>query len=84
MFFLAGMAIAFYFCNAWQKQKTIVSQKAIKEGSEMNATGRFANIAPILLLAGALMAPGCAGGPLTTREKGASVGALGGIGESKP
>ena len=78
------MAIAFYFCNAWQKQKTIVSQKAIKEGSEMNATGKFANIAPILVLAGPLMAPGSAGGPLTTREKGASIGALGGIGESKP
>jgi hypothetical protein len=65
-------------------KKTIVSQKAVKEDSEMNATGKFANIAPILLLAGALMAPGCAGGPLTTPEKGASIGALGGIGESKP
>jgi len=35
------------------------------------------NIAP-LLLAGAVFASGCAGGPLTTREKGAGIGALGG------
>src|SRR5437899_13015956 len=34
--------------------------------------------APILLLAGALFTSGCAGGPLTTREKGAGIGALGG------
>ena len=31
-----------------------------------------------LLLAGALTLVGCAGGPLTTREKGAGIGALGG------
>src|SRR5712692_5564793 len=31
-----------------------------------------------LLLAGTLFAAGCAGGPLTTREKGAGIGALGG------
>src|SRR5262245_6671344 len=31
-----------------------------------------------LLLAGILFAAGCAGGPLTTREKGAGIGALGG------
>ena len=30
------------------------------------------------LLAGSLLLMGCAGGPLTTREKGAGVGALGG------
>ena len=42
----------------------------------MNATGKFTNIAPILLLAGTLTAVGCAGGPLTTREKGADIGAL--------
>ena len=34
--------------------------------------------APILLLVGALFTSGCAGGPLTTREKGAGIGALGG------
>jgi outer membrane lipoprotein SlyB len=44
----------------------------------MNATGKFTNIALILLLAGTLTAAGCAGGPLTTREKGAGIGALGG------
>jgi phage tail tape-measure protein len=32
----------------------------------------------ITVLAGALLLTGCAGGPLTTREKGAGVGALGG------
>jgi hypothetical protein len=69
---------------AGKKQKTIVSQKAVKEGSETNVTGKPANIAPILLLAGALMAPGCAGSPLTTRGKGSNIGALGEIGECKP
>ncbi|HEY7554848.1 MAG TPA: glycine zipper domain-containing protein [Candidatus Binatia bacterium] len=34
--------------------------------------------APILVLAGALFVSGCAGGPLSTREKGAGIGALGG------
>ena len=33
---------------------------------------------PMLLLAGTLMIAGCAGGELTTREKGAGIGALGG------
>ncbi len=32
----------------------------------------------MLLLAGTLFAGGCAGGPLTTREKGAGIGAVGG------
>jgi phage tail tape-measure protein len=32
----------------------------------------------IMVLAGALLLTGCAGGPLTTREKGAGIGALGG------
>ena len=36
------------------------------------------NKAPILVLAGALLIAGCAGGPLSTREKGAGIGALGG------
>ena len=44
----------------------------------MNATGKFTNRATILLLAGTLTVAGCAGGPLTTREKGAGIGALGG------
>src|SRR5215467_12715861 len=45
---------------------------------EMNATGKFTNMILTLLLAGTLTAAGCAGGPLTTREKGAGIGALGG------
>ena len=32
----------------------------------------------VFLLAGTLFAAGCAGGPLSTREKGAGIGALGG------
>jgi hypothetical protein len=36
------------------------------------------NKSPMLLLAGTLMVVGCAGGPLTTREKGAGIGAVGG------
>lgn len=32
----------------------------------------------VMVVAGALLLTGCAGGPLTTREKGAGVGALGG------
>src|SRR5919197_3967000 len=34
--------------------------------------------ASMALLLGALFSAGCAGGPLTTREKGAGIGALGG------
>jgi len=34
--------------------------------------------ASMFLLAGTLFAGGCAGGPLTTREKGAGIGAVGG------
>jgi phage tail tape-measure protein len=44
----------------------------------MNMTQSFTNRAPMLLLAGTLMVVGCAGGPLTTREKGAGIGAVGG------
>jgi phage tail tape-measure protein len=33
---------------------------------------------PMLLLAGTVLMAGCAGGPLSTREKGAGIGALGG------
>jgi phage tail tape-measure protein len=36
------------------------------------------NKAALAVLAGALIATGCAGGPLSTREKGAGIGALGG------
>jgi uncharacterized protein YcfJ len=50
-----------------------------KGGYKMNATPKKAMFkAPMLLLVGTLMVVGCAGGPLTTREKGAGIGALGG------
>jgi Glycine zipper len=68
------------FLVGWQTTKKIYSpaERSKKEGVEMNTTEKFANIAPILLLAGTLTVIGCAGGPLTTREKGAGIGALGG------
>ena len=36
------------------------------------------NKSPMVLLAATLMVAGCAGGPLTTREKGAGIGTVGG------
>lgn len=44
----------------------------------MKATRKLISKGSILMLAGTLFAAGCAGGPLTTREKGAGIGALGG------
>ena len=44
----------------------------------MEKTNTILSKASMLLLAGTLFAGGCAGGPLTTREKGAGIGALGG------
>jgi len=44
----------------------------------MKITKQIMNKGSILVFAGALFAAGCAGGPLTTREKGAGIGALGG------
>jgi Glycine zipper len=44
----------------------------------MNIRQKLMRKAPALLLAGALAIVGCAGGPLTTREKSAGIGALGG------
>ena len=38
----------------------------------------FYRAGSVFFLAGALTFAGCAGGPLTTREKGAGIGALGG------
>jgi len=40
--------------------------------------GSLINKSPMLLLAGTLMVAGCAGGPITTREMGAGIGAVGG------
>jgi outer membrane lipoprotein SlyB len=44
----------------------------------MKATRKLISKGSILIFAGTLFAAGCAGGPLTTREKGAGIGALGG------
>ena len=44
----------------------------------MEKTRTILSKASMLLLAGTLFAVGCAGGPLTTREKGAGIGAAGG------
>ena len=40
--------------------------------------GSFLKHSPMLFLAGSLMVAGCSGGPLTTREKGAGIGVVGG------
>ncbi|MET0502856.1 MAG: glycine zipper domain-containing protein [Candidatus Binatia bacterium] len=44
----------------------------------MKTNDRLVSKAPVLFLTGALLFAGCAGGSLTTREKGAGIGALGG------
>ena len=44
----------------------------------MEKTRTILSKASMLLLAGTVFAGGCAGGPLTTREKGAGIGAVGG------
>ena len=44
----------------------------------MKTIQTLTNRTPILLLAGTVFLAGCAGGPLSTREKGAGIGALGG------
>jgi phage tail tape-measure protein len=44
----------------------------------MNSNTKAIGKTPVLFLAGALFLTGCAGGSLTTREKGAGIGALGG------
>jgi phage tail tape-measure protein len=44
----------------------------------MRTTNKLLRGSTTLLLAGALFVAGCAGGPLTTREKGAGIGTLGG------
>src|SRR5262249_62247263 len=63
--------------NKQQEKRSI--RKWNEEGRyKINTTGKFTNITLTLLLAGPLTAAGCAGGPLTTREKGAGIGALGG------
>jgi phage tail tape-measure protein len=44
----------------------------------MATTKKWLGGASTFLLAGMLLVTGCAGGPLSTREKGAGIGALGG------
>src|SRR3990170_8230677 len=44
----------------------------------MRTTQVLGSKASLLVLAGMILFAGCAGGPLTTREKGAGIGALGG------
>ena len=44
----------------------------------METNKKWMSKALMLLVAGTLLATGCAGGPLSTREKGAGIGALGG------
>jgi phage tail tape-measure protein len=49
-----------------------------KEELLMNRNCKYMGKAPVLILVGTLLLSGCAGGSLTTREKGAGIGALGG------
>jgi phage tail tape-measure protein len=44
----------------------------------MNTNPKKIGKAAVLVLAGSILVAGCAGGPLSTREKGAGIGALGG------
>jgi outer membrane lipoprotein SlyB len=44
----------------------------------MNIKQTLTKFVPTLLLAGSILIAGCSGGALTTREKGAGIGALGG------
>lgn len=44
----------------------------------MNTNYKFMSKVSVPLLTGTLLIAGCAGGPLSTREKGAGIGALGG------
>jgi phage tail tape-measure protein len=44
----------------------------------MNTKTKLIDKAPVLFLAASILVAGCAGGSLTTREKGAGIGALGG------
>src|SRR5215472_6262477 len=44
----------------------------------MNTKAKAIGKASVLFLAGSILVAGCAGGSLTTREKGAGIGALGG------
>jgi phage tail tape-measure protein len=52
----------------------------MKEGRKttMNSKTKSINKTPVLIVAGVMLLAGCAGGPLSTREKGAGIGALGG------
>jgi phage tail tape-measure protein len=51
---------------------------ANSELGEMKMIHALINKSPMVLLAATLMIAGCAGGPITTREKGAGIGAVGG------
>ena len=50
----------------------------------MNTNCKFMSKALVLFLAGILLLSGCAGGSLTTREKEAGIGALGGAAAGGP
>jgi hypothetical protein len=60
-----------FHLNGWQSRLK-------KEELAMKTNCKFMNKAPVLFLIGTLLLSGCAGGSLTTREKGAGIGALGG------
>jgi Glycine zipper len=57
-----------------------IGKNDLAKGSDKMATttNTWGSRTAIFFLAGMLFAGGCAGGPLSTREKGAGIGALGG------
>jgi len=65
-----------------RKNKNYCQPKGSKGGFRNERNWKICECRFDIAIAGALMAPGSGGGPLTTRKKGASIGALGGIEES--
>jgi phage tail tape-measure protein len=61
-----------------RKREKANKVKPDEEEDTMLSHNKILKNTAITVLAGALLFTGCSGGPLTTREKGAGIGALGG------
>jgi hypothetical protein len=59
-------------------RQRIIATNSKRKGNTMTIKTKGIAKAPVLILAGTLLLTGCAGGALSTREKGAGIGALGG------
>jgi phage tail tape-measure protein len=63
--------------NGWSSVKNLL--KNLLEGSMTHERSTYGlHVLTVLIVCGALAAAGCSGGSLTTREKSAAIGALGG------